>query len=390
MTHKPLMETARFHDLLCEGKLTRREAKRVMASFGVASLTVHTMGGSAFAQEADEDHPIFFTWGGYDEPEFMVHYTAKYGREPNYTFFDDEDNAFSKMRGGFNPHVTYPCGPSLKRWYDAGFLAPIETERLSNWPDVMQVFKDVPDSTVDGVRVYVPEDWGQTSMAIRTDLAPEYADPENQTWKALWDEKYSGRLAMSNVSYEAFAIAALILGIVPWNMNEAERIQCEELLREQIPLNRLLQASFTETVQAMASGELVITASDNGIVAGLAEHAESEGTDMEITWTRPKEGAITWHCGLSIHPAAIEDGFYEMAHDIINSFISPEAGHYEITNWYYGHSNLKSYDGLSEEFLQSIGQTSHVEEFLANAQFQQTMNEPEVLALRWEELKAGF
>ena len=61
-----------------------------------------------------------------------------------------------------------------------------------------------------------------------------------------------------------------------------------------------------------------------------------------------------------------------------------------ITNWYYGHSNIKSYDGLTEEFLQSIGQTSKVEEFLANAQFQQTMNEPDVLALRWEELKAGF
>jgi spermidine/putrescine transport system substrate-binding protein len=91
-------------------------------------------------------------------------------------------------------------------------------------------------------------------MAIRTDLAPEYADPENQTWKALWNEKYSGRLSMSNVSYEAFAIAALILGIDPWHMDEADRIQCEDLLRKQIPLNRTLGASFTERVQAMASG----------------------------------------------------------------------------------------------------------------------------------------
>lgn len=390
MSHKPLMETARFHDMLCGGKLTRREAKRVIGSFGIGTLTVHSLGGSAFAQDADEDHPIFFTWGGYDEPEFMVHYTAKYGREPNYGLFGDEDEAFSKMRGGFKPHVTFPCGPSLKRWYDAGFLAPIETSRLSNWPDVMQVFKDVPGSMADGVHVYVPQDWGQTSMAIRTDLAPEYADPENQTWEALWDEKYAGRLAISNTSYEAFAIAALILGIEPWNMTEEERIRCEELLREQIPLNRLLQASFTETVQAMASGELVIAASDNGLVAGLVEYAEAEGSDMEFAWTRPREGAITWHCGLCIHPAALEDGFYEQAHEIIDSCISPEAGHYEITQWYYGHSNIKSYEGLSEEFLQSIGQTKHVEEFLANALFQQEMNEPDVLALRWEELKAGF
>lgn len=385
---KPLMETTRFHDQLCAGKLTRREAKRVMASFGIGTVTVSSLGGRALAQSSDADHPIFFTWGGYDEPEFMVHYTAKYGREPNYQFFGDEDEAFSKMRGGFDPHVTFPCGPSLKLWYDAGLLAPIETDRLSNWPDVMQVFKDVPGSVVDGVRVYVPEDWGQTSMVIRTDVAPEYADPENQTWQALWDEKYAGRLSISNVSYEAFAVAALVLGIVPWTMDEAERIRCEDLLREQIPLNRTLGASQTERAQALASGELIISAGDNGLASHVAGHAE--GGDFEFTWAWPREGAITWHCGLSIHPAAIRDGFYEQAHEIIDSFISPEAGHYEITNWYYGHSNVKSYEGLSEEFLQSIGQTKHVEEFLANAQFQQTMNEPEVLALRWEEIKAGF
>ncbi len=388
MTIKPLMETARFHDLLCEGKLTRRKAMRVMATYGVGMVTVQTLGGSALAQDADEDHPIFFTWGGYDEPEFMVHYTEKYGREPNYAFFDDEDNAFAKMYAGYEPHVTYPCGPSLKRWYDGGFLAPIETDRLSNWPDVMQVFKDAPNSVVDGVRVYVPEDWGQTSMIIRTDLAPEYADPENQTWKALWDEKYSGRMSISRVSYESFAIAALVLGIEPWSMNEAERIQCENLLREQIPLNRTIGSSFTERVQAVASGEIIIAVADNGMVAELAAHAE--GTSFEFTWATPKEGAITWHCGLSIHPAAIKHGFYEQSHEIIDSFISPEAGAYEIGNWYYGHSNVKSYAGFTEEFLQSIGQTGHVEEFLATAQFQQIMNEPEVLAASWEELKAGY
>ena len=388
MTLKPLMETTRFHDLLCEGKLNRRDAHRVMATFGIGTLTAHTLGGGALAQEADEDHPIFFTWGGYDEPEFMVHYTAKYGREPNYHLFASEDEAFAKMWGGFEPHVTYPCGPSLALWYDAGLLAPIETDRLSNWPDVMQVFKDVADSVVDGVRVYVPEDWGQTSMVIRTDLAPEYADPANQTWEALWNEKYAGRLSISNHSYEAFAIAALVLGISPWDMNEAERIQCEDLLRKQMPLNRGLESSSTERSQAVAAGELVISTNDNGIVAQLAAHAED--TPMEFAWATPREGALTWHCGLCIHPAAIRDGFYEKAHEIIDSFISPEAGAYEIGNWYYGHSNVKSYEGFTEEFLNSIGQTKRVEEFLATAQFQQTMNEPEVLANRWEELKAGF
>lgn len=385
---KPMMETARFHDLICGGKLNRRQAHKIMASFGIGTVATQTMAGAAQAQEADEEHPVFFTWAGYDEPEFMIHYTGKYGREPNYAIFGDEDEAFAKMRAGFEPHVTYPCGPSLKLWYDAGLLAPIETDRLSNWPDVLQIFKDVPNSVVDGERVYVPEDWGQTALIIRTDLAPEYLDPENQTWNALWDEKYAGRMAMSNYSYEAFAIAALLLGISPWHMNENERLQCEDLLRTQVPLNRALESSFTERVQAIASGEVIVAAAGNGTYSELAAHAD--GTDFEFTFVTPKEGAITWHCGLCIHPAAIRDGFYEQAHEIIDSFISPEAGVYEIGNWYYGHSNKKAYDSFSEEFLLSIGLSKNIEEFLAGTQFQQAMNEPEVLALRWEELKAGF
>lgn len=111
---------------------------------------------------------------------------------------------------------------------------------------------------------------------------------------------------------------------------------------------------------------------------------------MEFAFATPKEGALTWHCGLCIHPPAMEDGFYERSHEIIDSFISQEAGAYEIANWYYGHSNSKSYEGFDEEFLRSIGQSKNVEEFLEGTAFQQTMNEPEVLALRWEKLKAGF
>lgn len=387
MTFRPLMETTRFHDLLCDGRLTRRQAHRIMASFGIGTTAVATMGGGALAETADE-HPVFFTWVGYDAPEFLVHYIAEYGSEPTYTFFADEDEAFAKMRAGFNPHVTFPCGPSLKLWNDAGLLAPIDTSLLSNWPDVFEVFKNAPNSVVDGQRLYVPEDWGQTSIIIRTDLAPEYANPEDQTWKALWDKKYAGRVSISDYSYEAFAIAALTLGIDPWNMNEAERIQCEDALREQIPLNRLYTTSHTEQAQALASGELVIATGTNGLLSELTEQAQN--TEMEFAFGTPKEGALTWHCGLCIHPAAIEDGLYERSHDIIDSFISPEAGAYEISNWYYGHSNAKSYDGFDEEFLRSIGQSKNVEEFLEGTAFQQTMNEPEVLALRWEELKAGF
>ena len=386
MKIKPLMEASRFEDMVMAGKMSRRDAHRVLASFGVGTVLVPSLTGGAAASE--EDQPLFFTWVGYDSPEFMVHYVAEYGEEPRYSFFGDEDEAFSKMRGGFLPHVTYPCGVSLKLWYDGGLLAPIDTSKLTNWPDVLDIFKDAPNSVVDGQRVYVPEDWGQTSLLIRTDLAPEYADPANQTWAALWDEKYAGRVTMSDYSYEAFAIAAMVLGYVPWTLTAEQRQECEDLLRKQIPLDRMFTTSSTELGQALASGELVIATGTNGLLWELIGMEEAAG--FEWTWATPKEGAMTWHCGLCIHPAAIEEGFYDKCHVLIDSMISPEAGEFEIGTWYYGHTNRKAYDAFDEEFLRSIGLAKDIDAFLAQSVFVETMPEPEVLALKWEELKAGF
>lgn len=387
MTFSPLMESTRFEDLLKGGKLTRRQAHRIAASFGVGTMLAPGLPGIAAAQ--DTRQPVFFTWVGYDSPEFMVHYIDKHGAEPVYTFFADEDEAFNKMRsGGFTPHVTYPCGVSLKLWYDAGLLAPIDTGMLSNWPDIIDVFKDAPHSVVDGERVYVPEDWGQTSLIVRTDMAPEYRDPENQTWAALWDRNHSGRVAMSDYSYEAFAIAAMVLGYEPWSITPEQRETCAAKLREQIPLNRFFTTSATEQAQALASGELVISAGTNGLLWELLGMEDISG--FEWTWATPREGAMTWHCGLCIHPAAIEAGLYEKCHDLIDSMISPEAGEFEIGNWYYGHTNRKAYANFDEEFLLTIGLAKDIDGLLAQTQFVQSMPEPEVLALQWEELKAGF
>jgi spermidine/putrescine transport system substrate-binding protein len=386
MKLKPLMETTKFEDLVCSGRLSRRQAHRVMASFGVGALTVSTLGNSAAA--SPEDQPIFFTWAGYDTPEFMQVYVAQHGEPPRYALFGDEDEAFNKMRAGFEPDVTYPCGISLKLWYDAGLLAPIDTGLIPNWQYVLDAFKNAPHSVVDGERVYVPEDWGQTSMIIRTDIAPEYKDPENQTWTALWNEKYAGRMTISDYSYEAFTIAALVLGFDPANMTPEQIEKCADLLKTQIPLDRMFTTSSTQLSQALASSELVIATGENALVAQLVE--QTEGMDIEWTWTAPKEGALTWHCGLCIHPAAMEHGMYEKAHDVINSMISEESGVYEIGEWYYGHSNSLAYDHFDEEFLRSIGLAKDVNAALEGTAYVQSMNSPELMASKWEEIKAGF
>ncbi len=378
------MEVNQFKDLLFEGKLSRRQAKKLMGAFGVGTVAMPAV--RAGAQAIDDDHPVFFTWVGYDSPEFMTHYVEKHGREPNYTFFDDEDSAFNKMRGGYEPDMHFPCSAVVPIWYDAGFTTAIDTGLLSNWDDLIPQFKTMTGVEIDGETHFVPEDWGQTSIMVRGDLAPEYANPENHTWSAVWDEKYAGRVSMIDYSTDATIVAAIVLGYDPWRLSDEQLVEVHAKLAEQLPLNRTLGSSMTEVAQMMASGEVVMAVAWNSLIW----NAQEADPDADWIWMTPREGAMTWVCGLCIHPAAREHGMYEKAHDAIDSFISPEAGVFEIENWHYGHANIKAYEPFDDEFLRSIGLAKDVESYLSNTIFMEKMDNLEKVATLWEEVKAGM
>jgi spermidine/putrescine-binding protein len=88
------METHEFHDKLREGKLTRRQAPKVMASAGVGTLAATSMPNLA---KADGSAIMMFTWGGYDDAAFALEYQEKYRGPPQYSLFGDQAEALSKL-----------------------------------------------------------------------------------------------------------------------------------------------------------------------------------------------------------------------------------------------------------------------------------------------------
>ena len=105
-------------------------------------------------------------------------------------------------------------------WADAGVITQIDISLLVHWDDMLGRCRRCRRRTCpDGAPYFVSEDWGQTSVLFRADLAPEYVAPENQTWGILWDKKYSGRLGAIEAVEDHFNIAAIYLGIDFLDMN---------------------------------------------------------------------------------------------------------------------------------------------------------------------------
>ncbi|MBN35689.1 MAG: hypothetical protein CMM46_13140 [Rhodospirillaceae bacterium] len=387
---KPLMEANEFEDKVCSGKLTRRQAHKVLASAGVGTAMATSMPGMA---RADGSDLVMFTWGGYDDAAFAQDYVREYGSPPTYTLFSDQAEAMAKIRAGFEVDVVFPCSSKIGLWYDAGIVEPVDVSMISHWDDVIEPLKHVPGAnTADGQPLWVPEDFGATAIIVNTELAPEYADPEMWSWSIFFDEKYAGRLAMFDAVEDHFNLFAIYAGIDFTDMNDEQIETVANLVRESLPNMRLLTSDTTSMTQALFSGEVVASAAWNGMMLTASGEMDATGTQGKYIWMNPKEGALTWVCGLTIDPRTKERGTYEQAHALLDAYISPESQYYELTEWGYGVSNKKVYDmeGITEEYLQSIGLSSDIEAYLASGKFSVHQNRYGEIVNLYEQILAGM
>ncbi len=371
------MEANELMEKMTSGKMTRREFKKALAAVGLGLFAVPLVSKRGLA--GTDDHPVIFTWEGYEDPGMHGSYLSKHGESPNFTFFGDEEEAFAKMRAGFTPDIVMPCSYKVAIWRDAGIIQPIDDSRLSNFGDTIESLKNVPGMVVDGKRYWVCMDWGQTSIIYREDMV----DIEEESWGLMWDERYRGRLSMMDSLIDGVMVAAIYGGAKdPFNMTPAEVEKTRELLREQLPLLRYYSSSPTDIQNALASGEVVAAVGWNDAYSAL----KAEG--IPVKFMEPKEGAMTWTCGICLMTEG-DASKLDKAYDLIDALISPEAGAWEINEFGYGHANRKAFELVDEEILAARGLTKNPEDRLNSGIFQEPIgNEPELQTM-FEEIKTG-
>jgi len=377
-------DVQKFIDNMKLGRMTRREFHMGLASVGLATVTTPMLPRSTFA--AADDHPTVYTWAGYETPDMHPEYTAKYGESPNFSLWGDEEAAEAKIRAGFHPDVGMPCSYKVKKWTDLGFLKPIDTSRLKHWDDIIPVLKEVPDTFIGDDRMMITTWWGLTSVTFRSDLAPEYIPEDKHTWGILWDPKYAGRLSMIDSLIDGVMVAAIYSGAKdPFNMTDAEVEVTRQLMREQRPLLRFYTNDTSSWEQGLASGEIIAAASWNSTPLNLSKQ---EG--LEFMFMKPKEGAMTWTCGVVLF-SYVKPEVEERAYDIIDAFMAPDCGQFMIEEFGYGHSNSKAFDAVSADQLALLGlPKDDISGYIAGGIFQATIqNEPQLQEM-YEEVKAGL
>ena len=332
-------------DMLLSGRMDRRAFSQTLGALGLGFATTTLASRKAWAEE----EASYFTWAGYELPEFHQSYIDKYGASPTIAFFSGTTEAMHKIRAGYKTDVGHPCSGEVTAWHAAGIIAPFDTARLKHWPDYFEPLRNI-DSTLtpSGENLFVPWDWGNSSILYRTDLVN--LEGEEESWSILFDERYKGKLATYNSPQPGVQVAAQVLGFTNLDtLSDEQLADIKVLLLKQRELIRFYWDSQSEAGQAMASGEIVATYAWNDLYKTITDQG------IPVKYATPKEGARNWVCGFCLTDDQYRVASDERVYDFLDAMMSPESGAYLIDALSYGSANSKAFDLVSPERVAEVG-----------------------------------
>jgi spermidine/putrescine transport system substrate-binding protein len=313
-----------------------------------------------------------FTYDDTVDPKLMKPFEAQNpDLDVETATFDSDDEAAAKIRGGFSTDVIEVCLDEAKPLTDAGLLAPIDTSKITSWNDLDPTFRDAPGVSVDGNVIMVPLDAGPQGIIYDKASFPNGVD----SYQTLFDPQYAGKVALDSSWLTAFAETALAMGITdPMHMSDDQVEQVKQKLLSSLSQFRSFARGDSDMANMFKSGEVIL--SDGG--RGTAAQINTNGGDDDRV--APKEGALSWVCGLGISTDAEN---VDAAYAFINYYASPEAQGV-VGDLGYVVINTKGVAHVSSKFRDTADPA-----VLAGAIAETQPDNGDLWRRGWQEVKAG-
>lgn len=244
---------------------------------------------SACGSGASEKSLNILCFQGYTEDSWIKPFEKTNNIKVNVTYAGTVEEMFTKAKAGGAQYdiVSIDCG-SLKRYYDAKIIEPIDLKKIPNTDKLSKFFKDAPYKVIDGKVYHSPIVWGSNNIVYNKDKLGQLPD----SWNVLWDSKYKGQVSVTDEANNNVVTAALALKLKdPYNLSDAEFDQVKQKLLELKKNCREFTNGFDAEKNALSTGETnaSISGYDSGLIMFLRDEAK-----LNVGRIMPKEGIYVW------------------------------------------------------------------------------------------------
>ena len=226
--------------------------------------------------------------------------------------FDSNKAAAAKLAGGFEADVVEVCTDEMEPLLARNLIRPLDPAAITDFDKL--AFADSDDVRDDAGNVlFVPASAGPHGLIVDTDALGGEID----SYQALFDPANAGQVALEATPLTAISAAALAIGLDdPMNLTDEEVEEAKQHLLDNRDNFRAFAESDSSMVNLFKSGEVVLADGGRGTTEAMADDG------LPVEWVAPKEGALSWVCGLAISSKAQNT---DAAYKLIDYYASPEA-----------------------------------------------------------------
>jgi spermidine/putrescine transport system permease protein len=287
-----------------QGRGPRRAGLPVALGLGI--LGAPFLLGRGVGGEGDKVLNLYI-WSNYIAPETIQRFEQRHGVRVNVDLYDTNEALLAKIQGG---NVAYdllcPSNYPIQILLAQERLHPLDHSAL---PNLRHLDPALLDRDYDrGNRHSVPYFWGTAGIAYRKSKVGRV-----DSWGALWDERYRGRVLMLDDSRETIGAALKWKGHSYNTTDPARLAEAKRLLILQKPLVRTYDSGNFHDV--LLSGDVWIAQGWNGQFAKVMAH------EPDIDYVIPREGGSLFIDSLVIPRTAPH---IALAHAFIDFTLEPE------------------------------------------------------------------
>lgn len=306
---------------LMQGAQTRGRPKAFALAL-LAAVVVALGGAWAFAPRGERVVHLL-NYSDYLDETILTDFEKATGIKVMVDYFNSNEEILAKLQLGATGHdIIVPASFMVEIMVREGLLAPIDFGNIPNARYLDPRFRSMPYEP-EG-RHYVPYAYGFVGITYNSRVVTEPVD----SWWILWDQRFKGKLLMTDDARGAFELAYRLLGFPGGDTAPSHLAAARDLLARQKPLLRKYESNLIK--EMLINGEVLIAQDWSGNVYKLrAEHPE-------FTFVLPKEGTLMFIDNLAIPRSSRNKA---LAEQLINFLLQPEMSARNMRKIFYAMPN---------------------------------------------------